>query len=45
MQRGSFLLRRIVILEGFEAHPLRKDYPLRGRGERENFEVVTTESA
>ncbi len=38
-------LRRIVTWEGFEAHPLRKDYPLRGRGERENFEVITTESA
>ena len=38
-------LRRILTWEGFEAHPLRKDYPLRGRGERENFEVVTTESA
>lgn len=38
-------LRRIVTWEGFKAHPLRKDYPLRGRGEREDFEVVTTESA
>ncbi len=38
-------LRRILTWDGFEAHPLRKDYPLRGRGERENFEVVTTESA
>lgn len=33
-------LRRILTWEGFEAHPLRKDYPLRGRGERENFRVV-----
>lgn len=38
-------LRRILTWEGFEAHPLRKDYPLRGRGERENYEVLTTESA
>lgn len=38
-------LRRIMTWEGFEAHPLRKDYPLRGRGERENFEVVTRDSA
>jgi len=38
-------LRRILTWEGFEAHPLRKDYPLRGRGERENFEVVTRDSA
>ncbi|MGB2988142.1 MAG: NADH-quinone oxidoreductase subunit C, partial [Phycisphaerae bacterium] len=33
-------LRRIMTWEGFEAHPLRKDYPLQGRGERENFTVV-----
>ena len=38
-------LRRILTWEGFEAHPLRKDYPLRGRGERENFEQVTRDSA
>ena len=38
-------LRRILTWEGFKAHPLRKDYPLRGRGEREDFEVVTPESA
>ena len=38
-------LRRIVTWEGFKAHPLRKDYPLRGRGEREDFEVITRESA
>ena len=23
--------------DDFEGHPLRKDYPLRGRGERESF--------
>ncbi len=33
-------LRRILTWEGFEAHPLRKDYPLRGRGEREAYQVV-----
>jgi NADH-quinone oxidoreductase subunit C len=38
-------LRRILTWEGFEAHPLRKDYPLRGRGERENYPVITPESA
>ncbi len=38
-------LRRILTWEGFEAHPLRKDYPLRGRGERENYQVITPESA
>lgn len=38
-------LRRILTWEGFEAHPLRKDYPLHGRGERENFTVVSREEA
>jgi NADH-quinone oxidoreductase subunit C len=38
-------LRRILTWEGFEAHPLRKDYPLRGRGERENYEVIGRDSA
>lgn len=38
-------LRRIMTWEGFEAHPLRKDYPLRGMGEREDFERLTRESA
>ena len=38
-------LRRILTWEGFKAHPLRKDYPLRGRGEREDFDVVTRDSA
>ena len=38
-------LRRIVTWEGFEAHPLRKDYPLHGRGERENFKVVARDGA
>jgi NADH-quinone oxidoreductase subunit C len=37
-------LRRILTWEGFEAHPLRKDYPLRGRGERENYPVVRRHS-
>ena len=34
-------LRRILMPDGFAAYPLRKDYPLRGRGERHNFETVT----
>ena len=38
-------LRRILTWDGFEAHPLRKDYPLRGKGERENYEIVTRDSA
>jgi NADH-quinone oxidoreductase subunit C len=34
-------LRRILLPEEFTAHPLRKDYPLRGRGERHNFPTLT----
>jgi NADH-quinone oxidoreductase subunit C len=33
-------LRRILTWKDYPAHPLRKDYPLQGRGERENFRVV-----
>lgn len=33
-------LRRILLWEAFPAHPLRKDYPLRGRGEREMYKIV-----
>ena len=38
-------LRRILLWDKYPAHPLRKDYPLRGRGEREAFRVVTRDSA
>ena len=34
-------LRRILMPHEFTAFPLRKDYPLRGYGERHNFPVVT----
>ncbi len=34
-------LRRILMPEEFAAFPLRKDYPLRGHGERHNFPVIT----
>lgn len=34
-------LRRILLPEEFTAYPLRKDYPLQGRGERHNFPVLT----
>jgi NADH-quinone oxidoreductase subunit C len=34
-------LRRILMPEEFAAFPLRKDYPLRGRGERHNFAPIT----
>ncbi len=33
-------LRRILTWEDYPAHPLRKDYPLRGRGEREAYKIV-----
>ncbi len=38
-------LRRILTWEDFPAHPLRKDYPLRGRGEREMYDVMKREDA
>lgn len=38
-------LRRILMPENFRSFPLRKDYPLRGRGERHNFERVTREDS
>ena len=34
-------LRRILMPDEFTAYPLRKDYPLQGRGERHNFPVLT----
>lgn len=34
-------LRRILTPDEFSAYPLRKDYPLKGRGERHNFPVIT----
>jgi len=38
-------LRRILTWEAYPAHPLRKDYPLRGRGERETYRLVGREDA
>ncbi len=38
--RGHPDHRRILLPEEFTAHPLRKDYPLQGRGERHNFPVL-----
>ncbi len=37
--------RRILMPEEFVAFPLRKDYPLQGRGERHNFPVITRNQA
>ena len=38
-------LCRILMPPEFTAFPLRKDYPLQGRGERHNFPVLTREEA
>jgi NADH-quinone oxidoreductase subunit C len=38
-------LRRIMTWNGFGSHPLRKDYPLRGIGERDDYKIVTRDSA
>lgn len=38
-------LRRILLWEGYPGHPLRKDYPLRGRGEREDYRIVDRTSS
>ncbi|MBI1191139.1 MAG: NADH-quinone oxidoreductase subunit C [Tepidisphaera sp.] len=38
-------LRRILLWEDYPAHPLRKDYPVRGRGERESYRIVDRTSS
>lgn len=38
-------LRRILMWETYPAHPLRKDYPLTGRGEREDYRIISRDSA
>jgi len=38
-------LRRILTWNGYGSYPLRKDYPLRGIGERENYKIITREGA
>ncbi len=38
--------RRLLLCDLFEGkHPLRKDYPLKGQGERESFRIVTRETS
>jgi NADH-quinone oxidoreductase subunit C len=43
--KGHPDLRRILTWNGFGSYPLRKDYPLRGVGEREDYKIVTRDSA
>ncbi len=38
-------LRRLLLWKDYPAHPLRKDYPLRGRGERETYQVVDRDAS
>ena len=38
-------LRRILMPDEFTAFPLRKDYPLQGRGERHNFQRIARADA
>ncbi len=38
-------LRRILTWADYPAHPLRKDYPVKGRGERESYPVVDRTTA
>lgn len=33
--------RRLLLPQEFQSFPLRKDYPVKGRGERHNFPVIT----
>ncbi|MCH9021605.1 MAG: NADH-quinone oxidoreductase subunit C [Planctomycetes bacterium] len=39
-------LRRILLCDLYDGkYPLRKDYPLRGEGERDSFKIVTRETS
>lgn len=43
--RGHPDLRRILMPDDYSGHPLRKDYPLKGRGERDRLPKYTDEPA
>ncbi len=34
-------MKRLLLPDEFESFPLRKDYPIKGRGERHNFPIIT----
>jgi NADH-quinone oxidoreductase subunit C len=34
-------LKRLLLPDAFVSYPLRKDYPVKGRGERHNFPIIT----
>jgi NADH-quinone oxidoreductase subunit C len=38
-------LRRVLTSDGYKDHPLRKDYPVTGKGERENYPILSRDSA
>jgi len=38
-------LRRILLWDAFKDYPLRKDYPVTGKGERESYAILNRESA
>lgn len=42
--RGHPDMRRILLWKDYPGFPLRKDYPLRGRGERETYATLDRES-
>lgn len=39
--KGHPNMKRLLLPQEFSAFPLRKDYPMQGRGERHNFPVIT----